>query len=200
MKKTLLLSLLIVSVALAGLTTWSPTDEPTEEVLWENPYPFADLDDGKYASGDLHCQDDFLLTEDAIIEGFECWSLFEDGPMGDYQLTLYDDDGGSPGDQLWQAVPSSVSNTDTGDDAFGYDVYHTELSLDSDDFYQVTSGATYWIEIYGLGDSIFYWVCADGGNMHRNGTDLGADAFFRVLGTINTALETASWGAIKALD
>jgi hypothetical protein len=153
-----------------------------------------------YSSGSFYCQDDFQLTEDAIIEGFECWSAFQDGPMGDFQLTVYDDDAGSPGDQLWQAVPSSVANTDTGDDAWGFDLYHTIMDLDSADFFQAASGTTYWVEIYGTGTSIFYWLCADGGNMHRNGTDLGYDAFFRVLGTVNTAIHESTWGAIKALD
>lgn len=114
--------------------------------------------------------------------------------MGDFQLTVYDDDAGSPGDQLWQAVPSSVANTDTGDDAWGFDLYHTIMDLDSADFFQAASGTTYWVEIYGTGTSIFYWLCADGGNMHRNGTDLGYDAFFRVLGTVNTAIHESTWG------
>ncbi len=169
-------------------------------VLWDNPLIYGDIVDALNSSGGFHCQDDFTLTQSATIQGFECWGILFNGPGESFQLTLYNDGGGYPGSVIWFTNISDVTSIDTGLDYSGYDINRFIFELEPGDYFEATAGTTYWIEIYYQDAVGWYWLCADGGNMYQNGTNMGYDAFFRVLGTINTALETASWGAIKALD
>ncbi|MBD3373367.1 MAG: hypothetical protein GF403_11715, partial [Candidatus Coatesbacteria bacterium] len=182
MKKTALLVLLVVVVALAApaeLGYLPPLDGVAASVmyspnypavLWENPYSYGDLLNGLNSSGSYHCQDDFTLAAGATIEGFEAWCAFASGPGSAYQLTLFADSGGAPGSQLWQAAPDTVVNTDTGDDKWGLDLYHSDISLAPADYFSATAGTTYWIEFY-YTSGTYYWLCAADGNMHQNGGD-----------------------------
>lgn len=194
MKKTALLFLLVAVAALAApaeLGYLPPLGGGVAEVmhspnypdvLWENPYSYGDLVNGLTSSGSYHSQDDFTLAADATIEGFEVWCVFTSGPGSAYQLTLFADSGGAPGSQLWTGTPDTVVNTDTGDDQWGYDLYHSDISLAPADYFSGTAGTTYWIEFYYTGGT-YYWLCESGGNMYQSGSNTGYDAFFRVNGT-----------------
>ena len=193
MKKIALLCLILLTAVLAspaelgyltpqGVQAVSAYYAPASRaVLWENVYAFGDLSNGLNSSGSYSSQDDFTLAADSIIQGFENWCIFACTVGSNYTLTIYSDSSGAPGTELWTATPESVVNTDTGDDNWGYDIYHSDITLASADYFSASAG-TYWMEFY-YNEMSWYWLCADGGNMYQNGADTGYDAFFRINGT-----------------
>ncbi|MCK4593317.1 hypothetical protein KAU45_02360 [bacterium] len=199
---TLALAFALGSTLAGGIS--SPfIDRSNLEILWENPYEYWLVSWIIPSSGPSHAQDDFRLETFAWVKGFECWFLYGKNhplPPLPFELTMRYDDLGSPGDTFWTAYVTDVTDTDTGDDLFGFDIWHILLLLDEEDYIYIDVRSWLWLEIYWTGYS-GAWVCEDGGNAHYNGERLSLSCFFTVLGTPSGAgVEESSWGEIKALE
>ena len=150
--------------------------------------------------------DDFILTEAGQVESIEWWSLYVSEQTGSFRLRIYANDcdsptvPGAPGDILWEVLDVSVENTDTGDDFYGYDIYHTEIILDSSDYFQAEVARVYWLSIY-YNETDFYWCTLDGGNLYtafgQTWHSFDSAGLFRLNGTPYQALEATTWAAIK---
>jgi hypothetical protein len=198
---TILASLMLVAFgaeSTRGLV--SPCPEASDlEVLWANPYDFALLSWILESWGDYRTQDDFILTSSGWVKGFECWFLYADSPHPQpFEVTLRYYDHGHPGDIFWTAHVTDVTDTNTGDDLFGFDVWHSLLLLDEEDYVFIEAGPPHWLEIYwtGYGGA---WCCEEDGNAYSDGREWDLSVFFTVLGTPSgAAVQPASWGEIKA--
>ncbi len=202
MMKTLTLVLILsVGLAFAGvLYTNAPSDlgsvvpsggytylpPSSNDLLWENPYDFGLLANGLNSSGPYRCDDDFVLDEDATIEGFTFWGVYTIGHPQPFAVDVTTDASGAPGSTVWSDTVTDVTDTDTGDDNWGYDLWRTDIVLDSS--FDLAAD-TYWVEFYWT-VSTFYWLCENGGNMHQNGSNTGYDAFFAVNGFAGEPDET----------
>jgi hypothetical protein len=194
----LLVTLALGSNAARGFTA-TLQDGSDLEVLWENPYEFELVSWILPSSGMYRAQDDFRLENFAWVKGFECWFLYADSPHPQpFELTMRYDDIGSPGETFWTAYATDVTDTDTGDDLFGFDVWHTKIILDEEDYIFIDVRSWIWLEMYWTGyDGA--WCCEDGGNAYLNGVKRNLSCFFTVLGTPSGEdVEVASWGEIKA--
>ncbi|MCD4733040.1 hypothetical protein K8R78_02250 [bacterium] len=174
--------------------------EPLTDVLWENPYDYSLLTEGAYSYSTYHSQDDFVLTTESSLEGFELWTCYSGSHPRTLEVALFADDGGSPGTELWRVTvdPGNITDTDTGDDKWGFDLFHTVILLDPADYHTEAAG-TYWVEFYDPGGTLFAWLCEDGGNLHQNDWESWFDAFFAVLTNVGSTIEETTWGQIKAL-
>ena len=192
MRKALLF-LVVVSVAFAGvLYTSAPSDlgpvvpsggytylpPSSNDILWENPFDFALCTNGLNSSGPYRCEDDFVLDDNATIEGFTCWSIFTSGHPQSFDITVWVDSGGAPGAEQWSETVTDITDTDTGYDGWGYDMWQTDMVLDST--FDLDAG-TYWVEFYWTATT-FYWLVEDGGNLRQNGSPTGMAGFFAVEG------------------
>ena len=191
--KSFLLVIVSVSLAFAGvLYTSAPSDlgpvvpsggytylpPSSNDILWENPFDFALCTNGLNSSGPYRCEDDFVLDDNATIEGFTCWSIFTSGHPQSFDITVWVDSGGAPGAEQWSETVTDITDTDTGYDGWGYDMWQTDMVLDSS--FDLTAD-TYWVEFYWTA-STFYWLVENGGNLRQNGTPTGMSGFFAVEG------------------
>ncbi len=203
MRKMLLIICLIAGLATAdGAVPLHSDYEPTGDILWENPYDFALLSDGLYSYYHNHATDDFVLDSQSQLEAVILYTAYEEAHPRDLELAVYEDDAGSPGPELWRITVSgdNITDIDTGDDAFSFDIWETRLELDPADYQELPTG-THWLEVYDPTDQLFGWFCEDGGNFQIYGhTVFDYSAFFIVEGTPNSPVHPASWGAIKALN
>ena len=176
-------------------------------VLFDQAY--TGVIDTALRSGGLYLNaDDFVLTEAGQVESIECWSIFVGGQDGSFYLRIYSNYTGcqnvpsTPGDILWEIPAASAVNTDTGDDLFGNDIYHTEIVLDSSDYFAVESNTVYWFSIY-YNEENYYWGILEEGGLMCHSYDSGdwtthdSVCFFRLNGTPSQALEATTWAAIK---
>ncbi|HUT98349.1 MAG TPA: Ig-like domain-containing protein [bacterium] len=151
---------------------------PSNDILWENPFDFALCTNGYNSSDGYRCDDDFVLDDDATIEGFTCWSIFTGGHPQPFEVTVWVDSGGAPGDEVWSETISDVTDTDTGYSGWGYTMYQTDM-VPADTF-DLDAG-TYWVEFFWT-SSYFYWLVENGGNFRQNGSPMGVSGFFAVSG------------------
>ncbi len=207
-KLTVLLMLLVaVSFASDASSAISPEDNTettstgyvaplgSKAVLFDQAYDGL-CDNGRWSSGVWRQADDFSLTNPGRIENLEWWSLYTAAPGSDYNVRIYDDNSGEPGTMLWEVAAITPTDTDTGDDAFGYDIYHTAVTLDTTDYFLLEDGTTYWLSAYWSSDR-FYWTVWDGGNMMESNNDgpwsTNSDiAMFRLNGTEDLAAPEVS--------
>ncbi len=190
MRKLTIILMLLVAVSFA-------------DVLFDQGYD-GTCDDGWGSSDSYRLADDFVLANPGRLESIEWWSFYYLGTIGsDYNLRIYDDNGGEPGTILWEVTATPV-DTDTGDDYLERDLYHTVVTLDAADYFTLESGTTYWLSTYWT-SKWFYWACWSSGNMmdsENDGpwSDVDHEAMFRLSGTNNgSTVEETTWGQIKAL-
>ncbi len=204
MKKTppLLLVLIAGMAPAAGGTVLAGNPLPMGDILWEHPYDYSTLDDGYYINAGRLCQDDFVIDSQSDIEAFTVWTVYDNSHPRNLEVALYNDNGGSPGSEFWRVTvdAANITDTDTGDDNWGYDLWETRLELDPADVYEDLAPGTYWFEVSDPGTLMAAWLGSLGGNMYYIGNPTAHDAFFVVEGTPNSAVVGSSWGAIKALD
>jgi len=193
MRTLTLILVLSVSLAFAGaLYTDAPADlgqvvpgggytclpPPSNDILWENPFEFALCTNGYNSSDGYRCADDFVLDDDATIEGFTCWSIFTGGHPQPFEVTVWVDSGGAPGAEQWSETVSDITDTDTGYTGWGYQMFQTDMVLDSS--FDLSAG-TYWVEFFWT-SSYFYWLVENGGNLRQNGAPQGVSGFFAING------------------
>jgi len=203
MQKMLLIICLIAGQVTAdGAVPLHSDYQPAGDILWQNPYDYGLVTDGLYSYHGSHATDDFVLDSQSRLEAVMLYTAYEEAHPRDLELAAYEDVAGSPGSELWRITVSgnNITDTNTGDDAFGFDIWETRLELDPADYHELPAG-TYWLEVYDPTDKLFGWYCEDDGNFQiYGGTVFDHSAFFTVEGTPNSAVHPASWGAIKALD
>ena len=193
MRTLTLILVLSVSLAFAGaLYTDAPADlgqvvpgggytclpPPSNDILWENPFEFALCTNGYNSSDGYRCADDFVLDDDATIEGFTCWSIFTGGHPQPFEVTVWVDSGGAPGAEQWSETVSDITDTDTGYTGWGYQMFQTDMVLDSS--FDLSAG-TYWVEFFWT-STYFYWLVENGGNLRQNGAPQGVSGFFAING------------------
>ena len=204
MKKIALLLVLIAGMApAAGGSALTINPATNGSVLWENPYDYDLLVDGLYSYDINHATDDFVLDNQSELEAIVFYVAYSGTHPRDLQVAIYQDVSGSPGSEQWRVTvdSSNITDTDTGDDNWGYDLWETRLELDPADVYEDLAPGTYWLEVYDPHDEVFGWFCENTGNFqYYGGTVFDFSAFFVVEGTPNSAVVGSSWGAIKALD
>jgi len=189
--------LLLVVVAFSAVP--APADDDLQ-VLWEEPYDFSHLSGGFGSWGPHYTQDDFTLATDAVLQAVECWAFYyPDEPDHHPQLFhvgLRYDHYGMPGEYYIASYCPHPIETYTGDDYLGLPVYHYRLNLVDD--IGVDAGTPFWLEIYSVAEN-FDWGIRNTGNLYYTWTQYDASAFFRLLGTpLDTDVQPASWGEIKA--
>ncbi|HDR06614.1 MAG TPA: hypothetical protein ENN88_03180 [Candidatus Coatesbacteria bacterium] len=181
---------------------WAAPLLPGLEVLWEHRYSYelwCGVLLGGWGSTTL---DDFILEEPAVIMGFEGWFVAKDDSPEPFYAAIRHDDGGQPGDGLWNTVITDVTPTYTGDDYHGefvdYGLYHYLLLLEEGDYIGLEAGRPYWLKLL-CTNFPGYWACSEGGNAYAGGYILDLSLFFSVLGTpVEESVTPASWGEIKA--
>ncbi len=188
----------IVGAAFAGGEYAVHPAPPLPYVLWANQYDYELLTQALPSNGGNRTQDDFELENSGWIKGFECWFIYNGNHPQPFELTIRYDHYGRPGGTFWTAYVTDVTDGDTGDDFWEYDVWHTQLLLDEEDYVYIEAGTPYWLEIFWTGFISGYWCCGDGGNAHWNGVEYPLSVFFTVLGTPGSGVEESSWGEIKA--
>ncbi len=180
---------------------------PDGSVLFDQSYTGV-IDDAIRAGGLFLRADEFILTEAGRVESIEWWGVFPSGQSGSFYLRIYSNDSnfqdvpGTPGDILWEMPAASVVNTDTGDDIFGFDIYHTEIILDPSDYFEADASTVYWFSIYYNESNYYLGVIEYIGNMclsYSGGgwTSNDYTSFFRLNGTSYLALKANTWAAIK---
>jgi len=157
--------------------------------------------DGTYASannyGEQYRQgDDFTLTNPSRLENVEWWSVFFSS-MDTMDLRIFDDSSGVPGTILWEASDVTFVATDTGDDAFGTDIYHLEVILDPADYAFLEDGVTYWFSPYHHGTTAYWmrWSTGTSAYSNDNGSTWntkGGDHMFCLNGTEDLAAPEVS--------
>jgi hypothetical protein len=199
MRAFILVLTLACAAAWGGDMVRAAPPPPGLDVLWANPYEYDWLTYGFSSSGGHDTQDDFTLENSGVVKGFECWFIYETDHPKPFTATIRYDTGGDPAGTLWTADITDVTDTDTGDDWSGFNVYRTELLLEEDDYVFVEAGTTFWLELYWTGVPSGSWLCEDIGNLHFDGDIYDFSAFFIILGTPSGEdVQTASWGEIKA--
>ena len=205
--RVLLISLALLTFAVAALGGVSATPAPPLpdlEVLWENPYDYELLYTALASHGYYHTMDLFTLENAGVVKGFECWFFYNYDYPVPFNAAIRHDNNGWPGDGLWTARITDVTNTFTGDEWWGEDdwfedsgVYHTLLLLEEEDYVLIEAGRPFWLKLqstdYGA------WCCEEGGTAYYNGEIYDLSTFFTILGTPSGGnVESASWGEIKA--
>jgi len=151
----------------------------SNDILWENPFEYGLCTNGYNSSDGYRCADDFVLDDDSTIEGFTCWSIFTGGHPQPFDLTVWIDSGGAPGEEVWSETVTDITDTDTGYDGWGYSMFQTDMV--PDDTFDLAAG-TYWVEFFWT-STYFYWLVENGGNLRQNGSPMGVSGFFAISGT-----------------
>lgn len=208
MRTCAVLIILSAGLCLAGTPYLSPAPETTGEVLWENPYSYDELDSHWESFGMWHCMDNFTLDEVNSIGAFVFWAIYEEDPdTYELEVVIYESRGGYPGAAIGERVlvdTDNITQIDTGDDSWGYDLYETHIDLNPEDVYKEVEPGIYWLEVYSPNCQAMHWICGYPGDMvhaHYFNGELdqhAADGFFVVEDASTMPIEDDSWGAIKA--
>jgi len=172
-------------------------------VLWEWPYDPGSAASSMPASyGSFQMADDFQLDAESTVHQVDVYGLYINGtPGSDFEVSLYADDGGIPGELLLSDT-CTAGNTLTGDTwgYYNFDIYLTELELSEG---LPLDPGSYWLSVWYTGDK-WYWFSDDatGNSCREEGTGWepfgGYQLVFSVLGEEDLELQADSWGAIKA--
>ena len=201
LKKTTLLLCVVAFSATLGLA------DDDLEVLWEEPYaPFPIMSGAFKSWGEYYTQDDFILDTDALIKAIECWAIYtpfddEDDHPQPFRISIRYDHYGMPGGlKLSASLPLQyIDETDTGD-VYGYGedapkVWHYRFDFSG---WRLDGGTPWWLEIRTEAQN-FAWGARSVGNLYHQWNEHFYSAFFRLLGHFEeTAVQSASWGEIKA--
>ncbi len=168
----------------------------SKSVLWEYPYA-GTVDNGVGSHSTQQVADDFVLTNPSRLESLEWWGLYTVALGADYNLRIYDDNSGEPGTILWEVAAITATDTDTGDDFSGYDIYRTVATLDPTDYCLLEDGTTYWFSAVWF-DQWFFWCNISSGSLRYTMNDgaswpgLPSSVFFRLNGSEELAAPEVS--------
>jgi len=187
---------------------------PADGSLYSQPYDFSNLVNGiSVASGDQYIgADDFALTSDGHVDQVELWLIYAVSHPVDLNMYVYTNDesdtGPRPGGTAWSAtIPAAqITDVDTGDDQWGYDIYHVTVDLGSG--FAIPAGETHWFGVQSVGSDAVYWLVADplwamnacwSADNGATWDGLGSDTyecFFNL--NQKTGLTPSTWGHIKS--
>ena len=196
--------------------------EPTpaaDGFLFEHPFDFDQLTDMIPVSYSelMACADDFIPGEDYILEVIDIWIVYSDGNTDILDFEIRDDTGGhGPGTGiLWAEVVEDLTHEDTGFTFEGFICWHSTAALTEDQYFRANADKCYWLTVQSYGQGKDYWLVSDqsmGNNMCYFSMDDGLswvpsidqfghpyDCFMRLDGTSQGALDSETWGTIKAI-
>ncbi len=212
MKLLSLLSILLVSFAFAENT------QGTDGLLFDHSFDFDQLKEGIPVSySDLMaCADDFIPEEDYVLEVIELWMVYDDGNTAILDFEMRNDTGGhGPGTTtLWAAVVEDLTHVDTGYQFAGSVCWHTTATIPPDQQFRANADKCYWLAVQSYGEGHDFWLVSDqcmGNDMCYFSADDGLswipsidqfghpyDCFMVLDGTAQGALNSETWGTIKA--
>ncbi len=225
MKFLILVAAFLVSFAVANDTQLGriePVGEPTQGTdgfLFEHPFDYGILTNGLAVSaGNMWAMaDDFIAPEDYQLELIDLWMIYTDGNTDVLDFEIRSDTGGSGPDAnlLWEAAIADLTHEDTGYTNWGYVLWHTIAPLSEEQYFRADGEVCYWLVIQSHGMGTDYWLCSDqcmGNNMSYFSQDDGLswtssydqwgmayDQFMLLDGTAQGALDSETWGTIKAI-
>jgi hypothetical protein len=185
-------------------------------LVYSQTYSFAELHNGlsNYSLGDRWVCDDFELDDNYYVTEMCVWMIWTDEQGSMMNFVISEDDTGdsdpNTNTDVWaESVP--CINTFTGDSQWGYDIYETYCTINTDAYPELDAGIQYYFEtqadvndnsfilvsINYIGDNCWY---DDGSGVWVMFTNwYGADLFFDFYGEPVSALEPETWGSIKTL-
>ena len=193
------------------------TGSPGSDVVWyDQGYDFGLLQNGysNYGAGSRWVCDDFIPDDDYDIKLGQVWMIWtgEQGTMMNFIIS--EDDAGdsdpNTNTDVWgEGVP--CTNTFTGDSNWGYDIYQTDFTINSDVYPELESGVHYYFETQAdvvdncvilispnmVGD--FCWFDDGSGVYSRSDVAFGQDSDMFFIFDGDAALESDTWGTIKTL-
>ncbi|MEA3266614.1 MAG: hypothetical protein U9P42_06700 [Candidatus Fermentibacteria bacterium] len=191
-----------------------PTGAGTDADVYSQTYDFGLVLNGYSNYTGRYVADDFELTDDYDVRTIDVWMIFTGAQATAMNLSILSDNAGdsdpSTATEIWaEAVP--CVNTDTGDDNWGYDIWHTSCTVNTDIYPELDAGQHYYFVTQGeTGDNCFIIVSEnyvadlcwynDGSGWVRSDAAFGenSDLFFDFYGEL-TAIESMTWGSVKAL-
>ena len=218
MKSSLVCLIIFVSLILAnssieGHVEGTPNPFPgTDDVVDSNPYDPAHQFPTAFAIyGDYWVADDFTPASNCTIEILTFWDLSPGTMPTSVDAYFWADLPPGPGTELWHETVSGADliHTNSGVTFAGYVIYITVANLPNTDYFEATSGTTYWTTIQRAWGTSFYCILDDeirGSVCYR---DIGSGWFpsssspgpalvdmFRIIeGTV--PLDRDTWGVIK---
>ncbi len=196
----------------------------TDDAAYSQTFVYENLINGfsNYSAGGCWVYDDFMLEPAGGGTGWELneivvWMIWTGAKASIMNIVFSEDSGESNLDtatEVWaEAVP--CTNVYSGYQSWGYNIYKTTCTINTDAYPILDNGITYWLETQAdVVDNCFILV-----GVHFNGSivwcDNGSgvwvradeafvepyivDAFFDLYGTEVGVLESDTWSVIKAL-
>ncbi len=222
MRLSIFAMILVVAFAFAAndqlgaVRTAGPVGAPSDANIYSQTYSFASILNGysNYSAGSRQVADDFELTENYDVREIVVWMIWQGAQATAMNLSVLSDDASdsNPGTatEVWsEAVP--CVNVDTGDTNWGYPIWETTCTVNTDVYPELTSGVHYYLNTQAeVADNCFIivsnWAVADltwyydGSAWARCDTAFGesSDLFFDLSGE-ETAIESRTWGSVKTL-
>ncbi|MCG3122088.1 MAG: hypothetical protein GIKADHBN_00465 [Phycisphaerales bacterium] len=115
---------------------------------------------------DQEMADNFVLASNNTIGQVGFWGAYypHNVPSDNFTVNIYADGGGIPGTLLSSESGTAASRVDTGNDAFGVDVYEYNIVLNSP--FAATGGTQYWLSVVNStgagGAGSWAWMTAGG--------------------------------------
>ncbi len=188
-----------------------------DDLVYSQRYMFEKLYEGcsNYSGGNRWVCDDFELDGDYYVTEMHVWMIWTGAQATTMNLVISEDDlldwDPNTNIDVWaESVP--CTNTFTGDNNWGYDIYETYCIINADSYPELNAGVHYYFETQSetydnsfilcpenfIGDCIWY---DDGcGEWERPENFCpNPDLFFEFYGEPVSALESETWGSIKTL-
>jgi hypothetical protein len=188
-----------------GFVGSSKPPAPADGTLYEQPYDFPNISNGLFVNAPQYaCADNFTFASQATVKSITFWTIFS-GTNHPYDIALdiYQDNSGAFGPLVWSdtVVAANQTETLTGDQSWGLDLYRSDLQLQS---YPTIPAGTYWLamSILGSTQSAGWLVCAPTyppDMMQRNGSNWVTQPYDAWFGLYDhdVALARTTWASIK---
>ena len=186
-------------------------------LVYSQTYSFENLDTGisNYSGGNRWVCDDFELDDNYYLTGIRVWMIFTGSHASQMNLVISEDDlldwDPNTNIHIWEeSVP--CTNLLTCDWNWGYDIYETYCTINSDVYPELDAGTHYYFEtqadthdnsfilvdVYMIDDGC--WGDWGNGEWYKIIFMSGyPHMFFDFYGEPVNALESETWGSIKTL-
>lgn len=201
---------------LGSIHPTGPTGAGSDADVYSQTYDFGTLLNGysNYSGGSRLVADDFELTADYDVREIVVWMIWTAGQATEMNMAILSDDAGdsnpATATEVWsEAVP--CVNVDTGDDNWGYDIWETTCTVNTDVYPELSTGIHYYLQVQAeVADNCYIlvspnyvadlvWFFGDSG-WQRSDVAFGEDSdlYFDLFGEL-TAIESMTWGSVKTL-
>jgi len=137
-----------------GFTGSSKRPAPADGTIYEQPYDFSSLANGIYVHRPQYGgADNFTFASQATVKSITFWTVFiGNGHPFDIAVDIYQNNSGEFGAIVWSDTVAAANQTETltGDQAWGLDLYRSDLQLQS---YPILPAGDYWLAMTVLGSS-----------------------------------------------